>query len=133
MAAGIGGGHWRRAFAAAMVASLNEKETLADLAVALALPVVLVVGLRLGCLNHALLTAEAIRADGLHLAGWVANAVDPDMACRDENIDTLRHRLGAPLLCSVPWQPVPNPRAVQWSLPDAWTNGEVNDELAQRV
>ncbi|MCY1378743.1 ATP-dependent dethiobiotin synthetase BioD 1 [compost metagenome] len=99
---------------------LNEDETLADLAVALALPVVLVVGLRLGCLNHALLTAEAIRADGLHLAGWVANTVDPVMACRDENIETLRLRLGAPLLGVVPWQPVPDARAVQLELPETW-------------
>lgn len=107
-----GSGGWR--------VPLNEDETLADLAVALALPVVLVVGLRLGCLNHALLTAEAIRADGLRLAGWVANAVDPDMACRDENIHTLRQRLGAPLLGVVPWQSVPDARAVQLELPETW-------------
>ncbi len=74
----------------------------ADLAVALALPVILVVGLRLGCINHALLTAEAIAARGLTLAGWVANRIDPDMARADDNIATLRERLGAPLLGSVP-------------------------------
>jgi dethiobiotin synthetase len=74
----------------------------ADLAVALALPVILVVGLRLGCINHALLTAEAIAARGLTLAGWVANRIDPDMARADDNIDTLREHLGAPLLGSVP-------------------------------
>lgn len=107
-----GSGGWR--------VPLNEDETLADLAVALALPVVLVVGLRLGCLNHALLTAEAIRADGLHLAGWVANTVDTAMACRDENIQTLRQRLRAPLLGVVPWQPVPDARAVQLELPETW-------------
>jgi len=107
-----GSGGWR--------VPLNEDETLADLAVALALPVVLVVGLRLGCLNHALLTAEAIRADGLHLAGWVANTVDTAMACRDENIETLRQRLRAPLLGVVPWQPVPDARAVQLELPETW-------------
>ena len=107
-----GSGGWR--------VPLNEDETLADLAVALALPVVLVVGLRLGCLNHALLTAEAIRADGLRLAGWVANTVDPAMACRDENIHTLRQRLGAPLLGVVPWQSVPDARAVQLELPETW-------------
>jgi len=73
-----------------------------DLAVALALPVILVVGLRLGCINHALLTAEAIAARGLTLAGWVANRIDPDMARADDNIATLRERLGAPLLGSVP-------------------------------
>ncbi|MBS3911433.1 MAG: dethiobiotin synthase [Hydrogenophaga sp.] len=108
-----GSGGWR--------VPLNENETLADLAVALALPVVLVVGLRLGCLNHALLTAEAIRADGLQLAGWVANTVDPAMVCRDENIATLCQRLGAPLLGVVPWQPhTPEARQIVLDLPATW-------------
>jgi dethiobiotin synthetase len=74
----------------------------ADLAVALGLPVVLVVGLRLGCLNHALLTAEAIRARGLVLAGWVGSAIDPKMLAPEANIETLRARLDAPLLGVVP-------------------------------
>lgn len=74
----------------------------ADLAVALGLPVVLVVGLRLGCLNHALLTAEAVRARGLVLAGWVASVVDPAMRAPQANLQTLRARLGAPLLGVVP-------------------------------
>lgn len=77
---------------------LNEKETSADLARDLALPVVLVVGMRLGCLNHALLTAEAIRARGLRLAGWVANHIDPAMARADDNVAALQARLHAPLL-----------------------------------
>jgi dethiobiotin synthetase len=74
----------------------------ADLAVALGLPVVLVVGLRLGCLNHALLTAEVIRARGLVLAGWVGSAIDPRMLAAEANIETLRARLDAPLLGVVP-------------------------------
>lgn len=74
----------------------------ADLAVALSLPVILVVGLRLGCLNHALLSAEAIRARGLVLAGWVASTVDPLMLAPEANLQTLRERLGAPLLGVVP-------------------------------
>lgn len=74
----------------------------ADLAVVLGLPVILVAGLRLGCLNHALLTAEAIAARGLALAGWVANRIDPGMARADDNIAALRQRLAAPLLGSVP-------------------------------
>lgn len=74
----------------------------ADLAVQLNLPVVLVVGLRLGCINHALLTAEAIVARGLVLAGWVANQVDPDMRFADENIAALQQRMPAPLLGRVP-------------------------------
>ncbi|MBL8419428.1 MAG: dethiobiotin synthase [Dechloromonas sp.] len=74
----------------------------ADLAVALALPVILVVGVRLGCLNHTLLTAEAIATRGLTLAGWVANRIDPDMARAEDNITALRERLAAPLLGSMP-------------------------------
>ena len=74
----------------------------ADLAVALGLPVILVVGLRLGCINHALLTAEAIAARGLRLAGWVANRIDPDMVRVEDNIAALRQRIVAPLLGSVP-------------------------------
>jgi len=74
----------------------------ADLAVGLGLPVILVVGLRLGCLNHALLTAEAIRARGLVLAGWVASAIEPGMLAPESNRQTLRARLGAPLLGVVP-------------------------------
>ncbi|HEY7775237.1 MAG TPA: AAA family ATPase, partial [Kineobactrum sp.] len=61
-----------------------------------------VVAMRLGCINHALLTAAAIRADGLRLAGWVANQPGPEMACHRENLDTLRQLLPAPLLGEVP-------------------------------
>ncbi len=74
----------------------------ADLTVALALPLILVVGMRLGCLNHALLTQEAIRARGLRLAGWIANRVDPKMSRFDENLATLQARLDAPLLGVIP-------------------------------
>lgn len=72
---------------------LNEKESLADLAVALAIPIVLVVGMKLGCINHSLLTAEAIKARGLTLHGWVANHIDPNMTMRKENIETITERL----------------------------------------
>lgn len=82
-----------------------------DLAQALALPVVLVVGLRLGCLNHALLTAGAIRAAGLTLAGWIANAIDPDMAVPDENVAALEARLEAPRLGRIPFMQTPQPLA----------------------
>ncbi|MFM0481089.1 dethiobiotin synthase [Paraburkholderia strydomiana] len=85
---------------------LTATHDTADLAVALKLPVVLVVGMRLGCISHALLTAEAIAARGLTLAGWVANRVDPDMTFPDENIASIREHLarehGAPLLGIVP-------------------------------
>lgn len=72
-----------------------------QLAAALGLPVVLVVGMRLGCLNHALLTAEAVRASGLALAGWVANHVDPSMSRAAENVAALEERLTAPLIARV--------------------------------
>ncbi|MBK9346072.1 MAG: dethiobiotin synthase [Burkholderiales bacterium] len=72
---------------------LSDTETGADLARALALPVVLVVGLRLGCLNHALLTAQAIAASGLTLVGWVANHVDASMLAQADNIAYLQHQL----------------------------------------
>lgn len=89
-----GAGGWR--------VPLADDACLSDLAVALGLPVILVVGMRLGCLNHALLTAQAIRADGLRLAGWVANQLDPDMPRLGENLDELGARLPAPCLGVVP-------------------------------
>ncbi len=70
----------------------------ADLAVLLGLPVILVVGMRLGCINHALLTAEAISSRGLFIAGWVANRIDPAMARFEDNLASLQARLYAPLL-----------------------------------
>jgi len=84
---------------------LGVDRSTADLAVALGLPVILVVGLRLGCINHALLTAEAIAARGLKLAGWVANRIDPAMARHEENLETLENLLPAPLLGVVPHRP----------------------------
>jgi len=95
---------------------LNDTQTGADLAQALALPVVLVVGLRLGCLNHALLTQEAILSRGLEIAGWVANRIDPQMQAQEDNIATLRERLHAPLWADVPRMAQPSPEAVQWLL-----------------
>lgn len=83
----------------------TQLETMADIARHLQLPIILVVGMRLGCLNHALLSAEAIAADGLQLAGWVANRIDPEMEAYQENLDTLRSRLPAPLIAEIPWLP----------------------------
>lgn len=82
---------------------LDDRHDGADLAVALALPVVLVVGMRLGCINHALLSAEAVGARGLKLAGWVANRVAPEMAAFDANLASLESRLPAPCLAVIPW------------------------------
>ncbi|MFW1677500.1 dethiobiotin synthase [Pontibacter sp. JAM-7] len=89
-----GAGGWR--------VPLNNRETLAALPRSLQLPVIMVVGMKLGCINHALLTAESIARDGLQLAGWVANCIDPDMASYDENLATLKTMLRAPLLGEVP-------------------------------
>ncbi|MBL0143390.1 MAG: dethiobiotin synthase [Betaproteobacteria bacterium] len=76
-----------------------------NLASGLGLPVVLVVGLRLGCLNHALLTAGSIERTRLPFAGWIANAIDPDMKGADENIVALAERLPAPLIGRLPFLP----------------------------
>jgi len=96
-----GAGGWR--------VPVNERETLADLARELNAPVILVVAMRLGCINHALLSAEAIARDGLPLAGWIANQPGAAMACHGENLDTLRRLLPAPLLGELPriapWDP----------------------------
>ena len=83
---------------------INQHQTLADLALALDIPIILVVGMRLGCINHALLTVEAIRARGLHLAGWIANQIDPAMAMFEENLQSLQQRIAAPCLSVVRWQ-----------------------------
>jgi dethiobiotin synthetase len=84
---------------------LNDHQNIADLAMQLELPVILVVGMQLGCINHALLTAESISASGLRLAGWVANVMDGKMAMLAENIAALQQRLQAPLLGVVPYYP----------------------------
>lgn len=84
---------------------LGDAGDSADLAVALGLPVIFVVGMRLGCINHALLTVEAIAARGLTLAGWVANRIDPAMARFADNLQTLQELLPAPLLGVAPHAP----------------------------
>jgi len=96
-----GAGGWR--------VPLNQSEYLDDLPKGLQLPVVLVVGIRLGCLNHALLTAEAIKADGLRLIGWVANHMSADMPMAVENVATLVDLMPAPCLGELPWDPFLSP------------------------
>ena len=80
------------------LAPVNEAQTVADMAKELQLPVIMVVGMRLGCLNHALLTAQHIQQHGLKLTGWVANCVDNNFSYLEQNIDTLNQLLGTPLL-----------------------------------
>jgi dethiobiotin synthetase len=94
------------------LAPLDATRSFADLAVRWQLDVILVVGLRLGCLNHALLTAEAIEVRGLKLAGWVGNSVDPNFERREANTDTLRSRLAANCLGIFPYSPESSAREV---------------------
>jgi dethiobiotin synthetase len=82
---------------------VNDSQTMEDVAVALGLPVVMVVGIRLGCISHALITAKAITARGLKMAGWVANRLDPECLAQDETVAALRQRLSAPCLGDVPY------------------------------
>jgi len=89
-----GAGGWR--------VPLNDREPLSRVAQELGFPVILVVGMKLGCLNHALLTAEAIRRDGLRIAGWVANRAEPEMSEYDANLGWLAKAMGAPLLGAIP-------------------------------
>ena len=90
---------------------LNERETLANLVKDLQIPVILVVGMRLGCLNHAILSARAIQLDGVRVAGWIANCVDPDFGSHldgaelDANVATLQGMLSAPCLGVIPHSP----------------------------
>lgn len=92
---GVGG------WAAPLAADLDQ----GDLVRALGLPVVMVVGMRLGCISHARLTARAIVADGARLVGWVASHVDPEMECQDENFELLRARLQVPCWGRLPYSP----------------------------
>ena len=96
-----GAGGWR--------VPLTATAGFADLAVDLGYPVVLVVAIRLGCINHALLTAEAVQRDGLTLAGWVANVLDPDEPLQQEQIASLQARLPAPSLGTLPPRPGASP------------------------
>jgi dethiobiotin synthetase len=99
-----GAGGWR--------VPLNGREMLSRVPQLLETPVILVIGMKLGCINHALLSAEAIVRDGLRIAGWVANRIDPQMACYDENLATLSGLFQAPLLGEVPYLASPTPEAV---------------------
>ena len=88
----------------------------AQLAARLALPVVLVVGMRLGCLNHALLTAEAVAGSGLKLAGWVANHVDPQMDAAEDNVLALDERIDAPRIARISFAGQPDYRSIAQSM-----------------
>ena len=91
---------------------LNMNATTEDLVRVLQLPIILVVGLRVGCLNHALLTQQAMSQAGLDCVGWIANQIDRSFTHRDENIATLKDRLNLPLLGVVPFLATPSPEAI---------------------
>lgn len=99
-----------------LLVPLGRKLDAADIPLRLGLPVVLVVGLRLGCLNHALLTVAALQARGLRLAGWIANRIDPDMARAAQNLQALRVRITAPLLGIVRHGQNPQPARIARAL-----------------
>lgn len=82
---------------------INDHQTLATFAIKQQLPVLLVVGMRLGCLNHACLTEQAILSSGLPLLAWIANRIEPDMLAFRENVDSLKERLTAPFLAMLPF------------------------------
>jgi dethiobiotin synthetase len=84
---------------------INDREDLGDFAVQIALPIILVVGMKLGCINHALLTQEAIKARGLKIAGWVANSLSIKMPLLQENIASLQSKIHAPFLGLIPTLP----------------------------
>jgi len=95
---------------------LNKTETMADFCVELGFPVIVVVGMRLGCLNHALLTVRAVREAGLTVAGWVANCTEPGMAAFEDNLQSLHDRMSVPLLGVIPYleTPVTADRAAEY-------------------
>lgn len=95
-----GAGGWR--------VPLNKTETMADLAKGLNIPVILVVGIKLGCLSHALLTAEAMMRDGVRIAGWIATHLQADMPVASENVSTLTQMLDFPLLLELPFSVSPS-------------------------
>ena len=82
---------------------INKQQTMADVTLALDIPVVVVVGMKLGCINHTLLTFDSIKQHGCQIAGWIANTVDPDMDNFDDNLAFLKHKLPAPLLATIPY------------------------------
>ncbi len=108
---------------------LNDHQDSADMAKALGLPVILVVGMRLGCLNHALLTAQAVRAVGLPLRGWIANRIDRDMQALDENVAALEQRLDCPLLGMLPFEQNPDARKFSALLDIAGTGVDGTDGM----
>jgi len=104
---------------------LDERRSCAELPALLGMHVILVVGLRLGCLNHAFLTVEAIAARGLTLAGWIGNAIDPGFARREANLAALAARVPAPCLGLVPWMAEPSVSTAAASLDGALQLGRI--------
>lgn len=114
--------------AGGLLVPLNEDLTFADFARELDIPVILVVGMRLGCINHALLTMEALDRHQLACAGWVANVLDEHMPALQENIEALRERIAAPLLGIVPYMKEADARHAVQYLDMALLGSETADE-----
>jgi len=100
---------------------LDPRHDMLDIAARLHVPVLLVVGIRLGCINHALLTAIAVRARGLHLVGWIANRIDPRMVAAAENVQTLVDALPAPLCADIEWREGDAPFALRGMADRLWS------------
>lgn len=102
--------------AGGLLIPLNEKQDGTDLARELELPIIVIIGIRLGCINHALLTMRVIEECGLKCAGWVANIIDQNMCALNENIESLRERIEAPLIGIIPFQQDADARSVAETL-----------------
>ncbi|STY29367.1 Dethiobiotin synthetase [Legionella wadsworthii] len=89
--------------AGGLMVPINDKETWIDFLQITNIPVLLVVGMKLGCINHALLTEAVLRANNIQCIGWIANCIDPNMLALSENIDTLTRKLRSPLLAKIPF------------------------------
>lgn len=109
-----GAGGWRLPLS--LGSDIVPTRYLSDVVKSLNMPVILVVGMRLGCLNHAMLTAEAILADGLTIAGWVANDVTGNMTRYDENLASLKAMMPAPLLAEIPFKAQPSDAVLQHAI-----------------
>ena len=89
--------------AGGLLVPLNHSQTMLDLAIEMQAEIILVVGMKLGCLNHALLTANAIKSSGLRFSGWIANHLSQDMPYLQLNIESLKERVDAPLIGEIPF------------------------------
>jgi dethiobiotin synthetase len=110
---------------------LNETQDSTDLAMELKLPIIVVIGMRLGCINHALLTMRVIDDCGLQCAGWIANVIDQNMTALNENIESLQQRIKAPLIGVIPFQTEADSRSITGMLDIGLMRKEDQIDLAE--